>query len=61
MRWRYLDAVGDDVGSSDEFDDQSSAETWLGDEWRELLDRGVEAVELTDGDDVIYRMSLRAV
>ncbi len=57
--WRYLDAAGHDVGSSEEFGDQAAAEAWLGDSWRELLDRGVETVELTDDEDVVYRMSLR--
>jgi hypothetical protein len=59
VRWRYLDASGAPSGSSDEFGDRESAEAWLGETWAELLDEGVEAVELVEGDRVRYRMGLR--
>ncbi|MFN2590701.1 MAG: hypothetical protein ABR518_08010 [Actinomycetota bacterium] len=57
--WRYVDSSGVSVGRSDDFAGQPEAERWLGDEWQELLDGGVETVELVDGDDLVYRMSLR--
>jgi hypothetical protein len=42
------------------FDDQAAAEQWLNDEWPGLLDAGVEAVSLLDGESVVYGpMSLR--
>ncbi len=35
-------------------DNQGDAESWLGENWRELLDKGVATVTLFDGDDEIY-------
>ena len=57
--WRYLDAGDAPMGASDPFDDQDEAEAWLTESWRVLLEEGVEAVELTEGGEVLYRMSLR--
>lgn len=59
MLWRYLGGDGQEVGRSDLFDDQDEAEAWLTESWRDLLEEGVEAVELTEGREVLYRMSLR--
>lgn len=54
-RWRYDGAVGE----SQDFPSQADAETWLGDEWRALLDGGVTAVTLTeDGREVYGPMGL---
>ena len=58
MFWRYLDGDGSEAGVSEDFADQSAAEAWLGDAWRRLRDEGVDAVELTDGGEVLYRMAL---
>ena len=55
FRWRYLDASGAPVdGPDEEFGDQQEAEAWFTDEWRELRDRGVDAVTLLDGDTAVY-------
>ena len=55
FRWRYLDASGAPVdGPDEEFGDQQEAEAWFTDEWRELRDRGVDAVTLLDGDTEVY-------
>jgi hypothetical protein len=35
-------------------DNQGDAESWLGENWRDLLDRGVATVTLFDGDDEVY-------
>jgi hypothetical protein len=35
-------------------DNQGDAESWLGETWRELLDKGVATVTLFDGDDEVY-------
>ncbi len=55
--WELLDAQGTkvdvDMGSS-AFPTQSEAESWLGEEWRTLLDAGVEAVNLKEGDTLVY-------
>ena len=63
--WRYEDAAGTAVEPSEApagepFPTQSDAETWLGENWRELLSAGVEQVTLLDsGREVYGPMSLR--
>ena len=37
-----------------ETDNQGDAESWLGENWRDLLDKGVATVTLFDGDDEVY-------
>ncbi len=61
FRWRYENAEGAAAdGPAATFEDQADAEDWLGREWPGLLDAGVEAVTLLDGDDEVYGpMSLR--
>jgi hypothetical protein len=42
------------------FPTQADAESWVGEAWRSLLDEGVDAVTLHEGDTVVYGpMSLR--
>lgn len=60
-RWRLLDSSGEEArasGAADattpRFPSQSEAETWLGEEWRTLLEGGVESVVLLDGDREVY-------
>lgn len=62
--WRYVDAEGRTVTPPDApvspFPSQSDAESWLGEEWRSLLDSGVDAVHLLEeGTEVYGPMSLR--
>jgi hypothetical protein len=55
FRWRYLDGDGNAVdGPDEEFDDQQEAEAWFGDEWPQLREQGVDAVDLLDGDAKVY-------
>ena len=56
--WRYLDGTGESCGSSRPFDDQADAEDWLRDAWPKLAASGILEVELLDGVDPLYRMSL---
>jgi hypothetical protein len=63
-RWRYEDANGGEVTEGvmpvDAFTSQADAESWLGENWRELLAAGVEKVTLLEDDRVEYAgMSLR--
>ena len=55
--WELLDAHGSpvsaDLGSA-AFPTQSEAESWLGEEWRTLLEAGVDAVNLKEGDTLVY-------
>jgi hypothetical protein len=56
-RWQLLDADGAATqvpGGTPAFPSQSDAETWVGEEWRALLEAGVEAVTLVDGDRLVY-------
>ena len=63
--WSYLDAdaramKGESMVSTG-FPSQSDAESWLGEQWRELADVGVDAVTLAHEGSVVYGpMSLRA-
>ncbi len=65
--WRYLgeagettDAGSDIAGAGAEFPTQSDAESWLGENWRELAAGGVVAVTLFDsGREVYGPMSLK--
>ena len=55
FRWRYLDAAGTPVdGPDEEFDDQAEAESWFSDEWPQLREQGIDAVDLLDGDERVY-------
>jgi hypothetical protein len=63
--WRYEGADGGEVAidgpRAEAFPTQSDAETWLGENWRELLSAGVEQVTLLDtGRQVYGPMSLHA-
>ena len=67
-RWRFLDASGAETTVTSDalptgtptFPSQSDAESWVGEQWRDLLEAGVEAVTLLDGDRTVYGpMSLR--
>ena len=63
--WRYEAGDGSEVSpteapAGEAFPTQSDAETWLGENWRELLSAGVEQVTLLDtGREVYGPMSLR--
>ena len=65
-RWLLHDASGAETttpgGPPPTFGSQSDAESWVGEQWRDLLEDGVEAVTLVDGDRTVYGpMSLRPV
>ena len=64
--WRSERTGGRSTGSSrpvgtERFPSQGEAETWLGEEYPDLLDAGVRAVSLYEGDRLVYGpMSLEA-
>ncbi|GAA1515243.1 hypothetical protein GCM10009677_55530 [Sphaerisporangium rubeum] len=63
-RWRYENANGGEVTEGllprEVFPSQADAESWLGENWKGLLNSGVEQVSLLEGDKVEYKgMSLR--
>lgn len=66
-RWRLEDSAGREVPDekvsvgNPHFPSQSDAESWVGEVWRELLEDGVDAVTLFEGDRQVYGpMSLHA-
>ena len=57
--WRYEDSAGSpveaaEVPAGEPFPTQSDAETWIGENWRELLSAGVDQVTLLDSGQVVY-------
>lgn len=56
--WRYEKADGTVVGPgevpSEAFGSQGDAESWLGENWRALLDDGVDQVTLMEEDRAEY-------
>ena len=57
-RWRLEDSSGTEVpaaeGSGQTFPSQSDAESWIGEVWQDLLEDGVDAVTLFEGDREVY-------
>jgi hypothetical protein len=65
MVWMWRFEKSDETETSpavepEEFSTQGDAESWIGEEWKQLLDGGVEQVRLLEDDTEIYVMSLRA-
>ncbi len=60
--WTYLDAAGQEIGSSRRFPDAESAEEWIGSCWSDLFENGIDAVVLLDQarGRGVYRMGLGA-
>ncbi|MET0426468.1 MAG: hypothetical protein ABW046_21550 [Actinoplanes sp.] len=57
--WRYENVDGQPVaGPSETFSSQADAESWIGQEWRQLAESGVATVVLIEDDRVEYPMSL---
>jgi hypothetical protein len=57
--WRYETGAGDEVNpaeapAGEPFPTQSDAETWLGENWRELLSAGVDQVSLLESGRQVY-------
>jgi hypothetical protein len=58
--WRYEDVDGKPVdGPAETFSSQADAESWIGQEWRQLQAGGVSTVTLVEDDRVDYQMSLQ--
>ena len=54
--WRLEDAHGDPVtgAASPAHSNQSDAESWIGETWRELHEAGAAQATLLDGTRVVY-------
>jgi hypothetical protein len=57
--WRYENVDGQPVsGPAETFSSQADAESWIGQEWRALVEAGVAQVVLLEDERVDYKMSL---
>ena len=62
--WRLEDPAGAAIDPATlgvdplETDNQGDAESWLGEEWRELAESGAAVAVLKNGDEEEYRMPL---
>lgn len=57
--WRHERADGSvltltPADSPESFPSQADAESWVGEEWKRLLDAGVDQVTLLEDDRVVY-------
>ena len=56
--WRYEAPDGTEVDPGEAgggtFPNQSDAESWVGETWRDLLEAGVHQVTLMEGDRKVY-------
>jgi hypothetical protein len=55
-KWRLEAADGSEISgpASPEQQSQSDAESWLGEQWRELAEAGVAQATLFEGDRKVY-------
>lgn len=60
MTWTWRLEAGDGTvrGESEAFESQSDAETWIGLEFGDLLERGIDQVVLLDDGAESYTMNL---
>ena len=59
--WRYEKADGSVVvlpGEQEGFQTQGDAESWIGEEWKQLLEDGVDRAALLEDGTALYTMSL---
>ncbi|NYH54411.1 MULTISPECIES: hypothetical protein [Nocardiopsis] len=63
--WRYYGAEGSGSAGQDlpseSFTSRGDAESWLGENWQELSEGGVDRVALLEDDKEVYAMSLEPV
>jgi hypothetical protein len=52
--WRLEKSDGTKIGTSESFDSRGDAESWVGEEFEDLLEKGIDQVTLFDGDTEVY-------
>jgi hypothetical protein len=52
--WTFESSAGDVIGRSETFESRSDAESWVGEEFGELVERGIDQVRLYDGESEVY-------
>lgn len=58
--WTFESASGEPSGQSETFDSRGDAETWIGEAFPDLVERGIVRVRLIEGVQEVYEMSLEA-
>lgn len=58
--WTFESASGEPQGQSETFDSRGDAESWVGEAFPDLLERGIVRVRLLEGVTEVYEMSLEA-
>ncbi len=59
--WTFENSAGEARGRSEPFDSRSDAESWVGETFGDLLEKGIDQVRLFDGETEVYGpMSLHA-
>lgn len=56
--WRTLDAEGNELSRSEDFDSKEAAEAWMGTEWQSLVELGGHSASLRSDGDELYNMGL---
>ncbi|MFJ6213843.1 hypothetical protein ACIQGZ_11010 [Streptomyces sp. NPDC092296] len=59
--WRYEKADGSAVNPTvgqEDFPTQGDAESWIGENWKQLVEEGADQATLLDDGSTIYTMSL---
>ena len=56
--WTFESPAGEPLGQSEMFDSRSDAESWVGETFGDLLERGIDHVRLIEGVAEVYEMSL---
>jgi hypothetical protein len=52
--WTFESSAGDVIGRSETFESRSDAESWVGEEFGELVEQGIDQVRLYDGESEVY-------
>lgn len=58
--WTFESDSGEPLGQSETYDSRGDAETWIGEAFGDLLERGIVRVRLLEGVTEVYEMSLEA-
>ncbi len=52
--WAFETSTGEEIGRSDVFESRGDAESWVGEEFGDLVERGIDQVRLFDGETEVY-------
>ncbi len=52
--WAFESSTGEVIGRSEVFESRGDAESWVGEEFGDLVERGIDQVRLFDGESEVY-------